>query len=141
MNRIVKNILGVALVALVAMAIFALPAEAKKKNKDNVGEAKIEFAEKVYDFGTIKEKAGAVSHDFEFTNKGDGNLVILKATAECGCTRPKYPDSPVAPGKSGKLKVTYNPAGRPGHFDKVVTVTTNGNPRKVRIKIRGNVVE
>lgn len=136
-----KNILGVAAAAVAAIAIFALPAEAKKKSQNNAGEARIEFAEKVYDFGTIKESAGAVSHDFEFTNKGDGNLVILKATAECGCTRPKYPDSPVAPGKSGKLKVTYNPAGRPGHFDKVVTVTTNGNPRKVRIKIRGNVVE
>lgn len=116
-----------------------LGADAKKKAAAADGVAKIEFASKTFDFGVIREKGGSVSHDFEFVNAGNGNLLILKATAECGCTRPSYPEKPIAPGKSGKLKVTYNPAGRPGGFEKIVTVTTNGNPRKVRLKIRGTV--
>lgn len=125
------------IVAVVAMAC-GLTLQAKKPTADGV--AKAEFAQKTFDFGVIKEKNGPVSHEFVFTNTGDGNLLILKATAECGCTRPEYPEKPVAPGKTGKLKVTYNPLGRPGGFDKVVTVTTNGMPRKVRLKIRGTVV-
>lgn len=124
-------------VALLAV-IGCVSAEAKKKN-NNSGEARISFIEKVYDFGVIKENGGPVSHEFRFTNAGDGNLVIFDARAECGCTRPSYPQEAIAPGKSSKVKVTYNPAGRPGGFDKVVTITTNGNPRKVRLKIRGTV--
>ncbi|MDE5903163.1 MAG: DUF1573 domain-containing protein [Muribaculaceae bacterium] len=126
------------IVAIVAM-IGAAGAQAKKKSGSADGTAKIEFASKTFDFGVIKESAGPVTHEFEFVNNGDGNLLILKASAECGCTRPSFPEKPVAPGKSGKIKVTYNPAGRPGGFDKVVTVTTNGQPRKIRLKIRGTV--
>ena len=43
------------------------------------------------------------------------------------------------PGKGGVIKVSYNPLGRPGGFTKVVTVKCNGNPSKVRLKIRGTV--
>lgn len=135
-----RNIWIKAALITLAVIIGAGFADAKKK-KPSEGVGKIEFAEKVYDFGKIKEKGGLVSHDFSFTNVGDGNLVIVKATAECGCTRPSYPDAPIAPGKSNKVKVSYNPLGRPGHFEKVVTITTTGNPRKVHIKIRGVVVE
>ena len=127
------------MVALMAL-IGTVAADAKKKKgADDAGTARIEFASKSFDFGVIKESDGPVTHEFEFVNRGDGNLLILKATAECGCTRPSFPEKPVAPGKTGKIKVTYNPAGRPGGFDKVVTVTTNGSPRKVRIKVRGTV--
>ncbi|MDE6272766.1 MAG: DUF1573 domain-containing protein [Muribaculaceae bacterium] len=134
-----KNLILKISMVLVAALLCVGAADAKKKSSNGVG--KINFSEKVFDFGKIKEKGGLVTHEFNFTNDGDGNLVILKATAECGCTRPSYSDAPVGPGKSGKLKVSYNPLGRPGSFEKVVTVTTSGNPSKVRLKIRGVVVE
>lgn len=126
--------------AILAVGVFA-GAWAADKGADPLkdGMAKISFTEKTFDFGVVKENGGPVTHEFEFTNTGDGNLLILKATAECGCTKPTYSEKPIAPGKKGKIKVTYNPAGRPGGFDKVVTVTTNGQPRKARIKIRGTV--
>lgn len=119
-------------VAMVAVCCVAMA----KKSAD--GTPSIKFNETVWDFGVIKNDRPA-AHDFEFTNDGDGNLVIVDATAECGCTRPEYPEKPIAPGKKGKLKVTYNPVGRPGSFEKTVTVKTNGNPRKTRLKIRGVV--
>lgn len=126
--------------AIVAVALMcAFGVEAKQNSAKSGGVSKIQMPTKVFDFGVVKEKGGPVVHEFEFTNVGDGNLLILKATAECGCTRPEYLEKPIAPGKKGKIKVTYNPAGRPGAFDKVVTITTNGQPRKVRVKIRGTV--
>lgn len=106
--------------------------------KGKEGKSSAKFKEVVWDFGTIKNDRPA-SHDFEFVNDGTANLVILNATAECGCTRPEYPDKPIAPGKKGKVKVTYNPVGRPGSFEKTVTVKTNGDPKKIRLKIRGTV--
>lgn len=129
----------ISVIAVLAMIFLLTPGTRAEKRAVKDGEAKIEFAEKVYDFGVIKEKGGNVSHDFEFVNNGDGNLLILKATAECGCTKPSFPQKAIAPGKRGKIHVSYNPLGRPGGFEKVVTVTSNGKPRKVRLKIRGTV--
>lgn len=118
------------------LAAFMLPSAAGAKGK----QAKIKFAEYTYDFGNVAEKGGSVTHEFRFTNDGDGNLVIIDATATCGCTRPEYPKNPIAPGKSGVIKVTYNPNLRPGPIDRTVTVKTNGSPKKVRLRITGNVI-
>lgn len=119
-------------VSILALLLLALPASARK-------EARIDFNETVYDFGQVSVKKGKVSHEFTFTNAGDKNLVITNARADCGCTRPEYNDSPVAPGKSGSVKVTFVPNGK-GHFSKKVTVTTNGTPRKARLIIKGEMV-
>lgn len=124
------------LFSLIAAVLCVGLAGAKKKASE--GTPSIKFTETVWDFGTIRNDRPA-SHDFEFVNDGTGNLVIIDATAECGCTRPEWPDKPVAPGKKGKVKVTYNPVGRPGSFEKTVTVRTNGSPKKARVKIRGTV--
>lgn len=104
-------------------------------------DARINFDNMTYDFGVIHESAGPVSTEFRFTNSGDAPLVIVSASASCGCTRPTFPEKPVAPGKSGKIKVTYNPAGRPGEFSKTVKVRTNAkNGKKINLKITGTVV-
>ena len=107
--------------------------------KGDDGKAAIKFDKYRLELGNVPEKGGPVSCEFEFTNTGTGNLVILDAKATCGCTRPEYPKRPIAPGKTGKIKVTYNPLGRPGVIDRTVTITTNGKPKKVRLHIGGNV--
>ena len=107
------------------------------------GKPAISFDETTHDFGTIAEDGGNVSHEFIFTNTGDAPLMIVKASASCGCTRPTYPKKPVDPGKSAKIKVTYVPAGRPGEFNKTVTVKTNAkgeNQKIVKLKISGVVI-
>ncbi len=101
--------------------------------------AEIKFAEQSHNFGTIAEHGGKVSHTFEFTNTGNANLVIIDAKADCGCTVPEYPTAPIAPGKKGKIKVTYNPLYRPGAFTKVITIKSNAKQKKTRIKISGTV--
>lgn len=124
------------LFCILALAAIAMPVALSAAGK----KAKVNFSEYRYDFGNVKEKNGPVSHEFTFTNNGDGNLLIIDATATCGCTKPEYPKQPIAPGKKGKIKVTYNPVGRPGPIDRTVTVKTNGSPKKVRLKIVGNVI-
>lgn len=127
----IKSILSSVL--LIVALIVAVPAF----GKDN---ARISFGEPTYDFGQISLKKGKVSHEFIFTNTGEKNLVITDARADCGCTRPEYSEAPVAPGKSGTVKVTFGPVAK-GYFTKKVTITTNGSPRKVRLIIKGEVVE
>ena len=59
-----------------------------------------------FDFGTIKEADGKVSHTFEVSNTGDMPLVITRVIASCGCTRTEERREPVETGKNAKIKVT-----------------------------------
>lgn len=126
--------IGILLAVIIAVVVMVIPVSAKKK-----GEAHIKFPQSTYNFGTIPERQGTVSCTFEFENTGTAPLVIVDATAECGCTVPEFPEAPVAPGKKGVIKVTYNPLGRPYGFKKRITVKTNGKPKKVFLYITGSV--
>ncbi len=102
-----------------------------------MAQAQITFKNRTHDFGVIKEDGGPVTHTFEFTNTGDKPLIIVEATASCGCTRPEYTTKPIKPGKKGKIKVTYSPLGRPGAFRKSVKVKTNGSQERTTLIIEG----
>ena len=87
----------------------------------------IEIAEKTYDFGTIKEEDGRVSHVFTFKNVTEGALTIKNVRASCGCNTPAWSREPIAPNAQAQITDTYNASGRPGAFHKSVTVTlSNG---------------
>lgn len=99
------------------------------------------FEETTHDFGMIKEEGGPVSCVFTFINEGEAPLVIISASAQCGCTRPSFPQSPINPGKKGEIKVTFHPQGRPGEFIKEVKVKTNDKKhRTTKLKIIGVVI-
>lgn len=104
------------------------------------GAPKIKLAEKSFDFGTIREADGEVSHDFVIENIGDSPLIITSASASCGCTTPLIPKEPVKKGEKATIRVTYNPAGRPGEFSKDITVRSNAKPSKFKLKITGTVL-
>ncbi len=98
------------------------------------------FNKHTNDFGTIYEKDGKVSHLFEFTNIGTGALLLTEVKASCGCTTPKWSKKPLGPGETGIVKVTYNPRGRPGPFNKTITVTNNSKKNKIKLTIKGDVI-
>lgn len=113
---------------LVSMAGFA---------KEETG-AVATFETTEHNFGTIKEADGKVAFNFEVTNTGNTPLIMTDVTTSCGCTARQYTKEPIAPGKKGSVIVTYNPVGRPGPFNKTITVKTNmGKP--VILKIKGDV--
>lgn len=99
----------------------------------------IKIDSQTHDFGNIREADGPVSHDFTFTNTGDAPLIIVSANASCGCTTPEIPKAPIKPGESATVKVTYNPLGRPGEFEKNIRVKTNLKER-TSLKIKGVVI-
>ena len=75
-----------------------------------------------HDFGVFKEEAGRQTFDFIVKNTGSQPLVIQRVTASCGCTTPEWTKSPVPPGGTGKVTAIYDPANRPGVFNKTLTV-------------------
>ena len=98
------------------------------------------FEKTDHDFGNVKEEGGPVTVDFKFKNTGKAPLVVSGVQASCGCTTPDWTKEPVQPGKSGFIRAQYNPQGRPGVFNKTLTVTSNTTPATSLVTIKGNVI-
>ena len=99
----------------------------------------ISWTQTVHDFGIFKEEAGVQTATFEFVNTGNAPLFITNVKASCGCTSPEWSKEPVQPGSKGYVKAAYNPAGRPGKFNKSITVTTNEFQPTSVLRITGDV--
>ena len=101
-------------------------------------QAAIKFDKEEHDFGTLLQ-GEVVSYSFHFTNTGNMPLIISEVGSSCGCTVGDYPREPIAPGKMGDIKVTYNSAGHHGFQSRFLTVMSNTNPAKTTLRIKGTV--
>ncbi|MDN4164375.1 DUF1573 domain-containing protein [Cytophagales bacterium LB-30] len=101
-------------------------------------QAVIEFEELSHDFGEISEGTKA-THEFTFKNTGNEPLVITSVRASCGCTTPQWTKEPVAPGATGKITAVYNSQGRPGSFNKTITINSNAVKSSAVVSIKGMV--
>lgn len=122
-----KNFLMLLFVGVLSFAV-----QAQEKT------AKIEFKQQVIDYGEITKGSDGV-RVFEFTNTGDIPLVISDVRSSCGCTIPKKPEAPIAPGATGQIEVKYD-TNRVGPIRKTVTVQSNADTPTVAVKIKGKVL-
>jgi hypothetical protein len=100
----------------------------------------ISWTKVVHDFETINEEAGIQEYSFEFVNTGNEPLYLTNVKPSCGCTGADYSKEPIQPGGKGYVKVGYNPSGRPGKFNKSITVTTNEFQPTSILRIIGEVI-
>lgn len=98
----------------------------------------VTFAQMEHDFGTIKQNSEN-KYIFSFVNTGPNPLIIQDAKGSCGCTVPKYPKQPVAPGETGEIEVVYKPGTQKGDQTKTVTLTANTEPNQTVLKITAMV--
>ncbi|HLP49999.1 MAG TPA: DUF1573 domain-containing protein [Chitinophagales bacterium] len=115
----------------------AAPAAAKPANPNA---ARIVFKEETHNFAEVPE-GPQVTYEFKFNNAGKEPLILSNVRASCGCTTPSWPKEPIMPGKDGAILVTYNTQGRPGPFNKSITINSNGEPADKIIYIKGEVVK
>ena len=92
-----------------------------------------------HDFGKIQHLEPVVI-EFEFVNKGQAPLIISEVEGSCGCTVAEYTKEPVMPGKTGKVKATFDAAAL-GKFRKSVKVVANVEGGPEYLYIKGTVVE
>lgn len=141
-----KIFLSIAVVFSTALVVnaqtnsAATPAQAKPVQSApvNPNAPDLKFQQEVFDFGNIKEGVQA-THEFKFTNVGKEPLVISNVQASCGCTTPKWPKEPVKPGESGIITAIYSSKGRPGTFNKAITITSNAKTSSKVLYIKGSV--
>ncbi|MEO6455780.1 MAG: DUF1573 domain-containing protein [Ginsengibacter sp.] len=92
-----------------------------------------------YDFGKVKQNNPPTA-TFVITNISSEPLIIETATPTCGCTISDYTKSPIAPGKTGVIKATYNAANL-GAIHKTLTVKFAGIDELKSINLAGEVLE
>ena len=99
----------------------------------------ISFDTETFDYGEIAKGSDGV-RTFTFENTGDAPLEIQGVRSSCGCTIPKKPEAPIAPGEKGEITVRYD-TNRVGVFRKTITVNTNVSSASIiALKIKGNVL-
>lgn len=92
-----------------------------------------------YDFGKVKQNVPPTA-TFVVTNIGTEPLIIEQANPTCGCTISDYTKAPIAPGKTGTIKATYNAANL-GAIHKTLTVKFAGVDEIKSINLAGEVLE
>ncbi|MCR9172817.1 MAG: DUF1573 domain-containing protein [bacterium] len=97
------------------------------------------FDKEMHDFGDVEAETD-VTTQFTVTNTGKRPLVIENVSASCGCTTPKKPEKPIAPGASDVIEVKFkSKPGQMNEITKTVTVTANTKEKTHQLKIRAFV--
>lgn len=103
-------------------------------------QAQVRWLGREYDFGSFREETGPQKGEVMLINEGAEPTLISRVKSTCGCTVAGYTDSLIEPGDTAKVWFTYNPAGRPGRFEKHIKVYTGPNEDLTSIKIYGTVI-
>ncbi len=106
--------------------------------QDTINVAKMFFAEPTFYYDTVREGT-IIEHDFSFTNKGKIPLLISSAHSTCGCTVPKWPKEPIAPGETGSINVRFDTKGKKNIQNKPVIITANTYPNTTKVYVSGFV--
>jgi len=96
------------------------------------------FEEIEHDFGKIIQ-GESVSYEFQFTNTGKTDLIIVDVSTSCGCTVPSYSKAPIRPGDKGTIKVSFNSAGKHGFQSKNILVVANTQPNTTLLRIKAEI--
>ncbi len=71
-----------------------------------------------------------VQAHFRFTNEGKTPVTIDAVRTSCGCTTASLDKKDYLPGESGEIEAKFDVAGRVGHQEKAILVTTKEAPDK-----------
>lgn len=92
-----------------------------------------------FSFGNNIKVGNPVEHNFQFRNNGTSPMQITNVSSSCGCTTPEWSNQPIAPNKTGNVKVRYNSAAV-GKFHKSITLTFQDKSTKT-LWIQGEVIK
>jgi len=103
------------LAAILALSvIFMHPVSVSAQSRS------VTFDATAWNFGTIEEDKGAVSHVFTFVNNSDSPVTVRKAIPSCNCIVASFASVPVEPRKTGEVLVTFSPSGSVGATHRTV---------------------
>lgn len=87
------------------------------------------------DFNFLEPQHGSI----RVTNDGDSTLLLLRTYTDCGCTVASIPKTPIEPGDTAEIRVSYD--GRrmaPGRVLKIIRLRSNATNPVVNIFLKGS---
>jgi hypothetical protein len=100
----------------------------------------LEFEERVFNFGTIREKDGKVSHTFYFRNTGKKPVTISDINTGCSCIGKKKHDGPIKPGERTALTITFDPEYKSGFFSKEIFIFSENGKQYNHVWVEGKII-
>ncbi len=99
-------------------------------------QAKIDVDKNTIKFPKTKEGV-LLKHNYIITNTGNTPLLISNYEVACPCTKLFYSKSPIPPGKTDTLTVTFDTNGKISWQDRTIKVYSNAenSPTKLRFKV------
>ncbi len=120
--------------AILAAGIGAVGAAQETKPAGS----RLELSAQEWNFGEVWQGL-PVKHEVKVTNAGTAPLTI-NVTSSCGCTVPTRPKSPLEPGESDTMTISYDAAHRRGPANQTLTIATNDPEHAaVAFVVRGDV--
>lgn len=135
------------LFGLIAASIISCDVRRKDKIADDLETQKIlalkdsttvQIIDSAYNFGKVTDGEKVV-YSYRFKNTGTKPLIVIEATASCGCTVPQKPERPILPGETGFIKIVFDSKGRVGNAHKTITVKSNAKPEFPQLFLTGDV--
>ncbi|MFM7021728.1 MAG: DUF1573 domain-containing protein [Flavobacteriales bacterium] len=110
------------------------------QNESDSMAAVMHFDSTVVDYGTIKVGSDEY-RSIRFTNTGKSPLVIVMCNSSgSDIMISSYSSEAIAPGKTGEITVRKS-TGRPGKFNRMITIISNNSSGNIYLKIRGVIIE
>lgn len=126
-------------IVFLCFTVYLLSASAQQSVVSKSTGPKIKFESEVIEYGVIQQDANGC-REVKFTNVGKEPIILQNVSSSCGCLTATWPKEPIAPGKSGVIKVHYD-TKRVGKFEKTITIQSNDVDRpSIVLKIKGEVL-
>jgi hypothetical protein len=125
-------------ILMICAVVLGFTFVARTASAQDSQKPEFKFNEEKHDFGKIPQGT-PVTTVFTFTNVGQDPLIITDVRPTCGCTIADFTKTPVKPGDSGSIKITYN-AAFAAPFTKTIVVTSNASTPVKNLIIVGEVV-
>jgi hypothetical protein len=82
------------------------------------------------------EEGVLLTHVFRVTNTGTAPLIIKDYRVACPCTKVELPKSPIAPGQTIDMKVSFDTNGKKEWQDRAILLQTNTKKKEEKLRIK-----
>lgn len=101
----------------------------------------LHFKEKEVVLKNLKADDEPTTVNFEFKNTGHQPVIISRVVPVFSQIKAEWEHSPVAPGKSSVIKVSFPSSTMPVDFNYGITVISNAGTGRDMLRLKGNIVD
>ena len=104
-------------------------------------QAVIEFKQTDYELKDLKADDQPFTQTISFKNKGKSPVIISRVAPMTNIIQTDWTKEPIAPGKTGEIRLTFTPARLQEKFTYSVLVYSNASNNRTQLKLSGNLVD